>query len=259
MELIDKIKEILSELKLENPIFDLNYDKSKNIFGYIYDPIYEGDEDERYQKEIWECLKNGLSTEEFVKILSIIPENKDERLKRVFNSTPLEKITHKFFMHETPEKDKYWVIIDVTKTEDAHKAIMILSNYNRKINQANQLIYSKEMIEFMELNQEDIYDELVTNAYNNIEGKLVADLMKRHNDIESKGVFGKENRFLYTYQDFHLASIAEKEIYFDNTEIQFFEDWYHVLDEYSIIDDLKKRVEVSKMKLKLTQEIKPSS
>ncbi len=109
MDLIDKIKKILNELELKNPIIDLKFDDQKNVFGYITSDSFSSLEDDKSQFLIWDILRKNLDNEELNKILAIFNETPIDRENRLFGNYTIDVKLSRIWTHTTKDLSKYWV------------------------------------------------------------------------------------------------------------------------------------------------------
>lgn len=258
MEILEKTRNILENIKLDTPIIELFYDEQKNLIGYIASNTFNNMEDEDAQKLIWNALKNNLPTEEIIKILSIFHETPQERNNRIFGNNPL-KIKHSnIWMHNTKDMTKYWIFIDVSKFEDNYKTFFLTVNAKTKFKKGLTIEYPKNVIEFMELKQEEIYNELFTNVFNNAEAEIKMDLMFKHDELEKKGVYWKDNIFSYVYDNFELKPASKKDLIFSKEEIEIISKSFQGIESFKVkdivLEAIQKSIIINKMKNDISKE-----
>lgn len=238
MDLIDKIKSILKKTELKAPIFDIHYDNQGNVVGYVADIVFEEKNQAESQKIIWDALQKNLGGEELIRILVIFNETLRERSNRLSGAAPKTLNHSNFWIHVTPELSKYWLFIDVAKINEDYKSFFLI--INQKENYKNGLIFSypKDVIDFMELGQNEIYDELYSNTFNNAESEIKIQIMNKHEALTQKGLWGKDNIYNYVFERFELKPQFKIDLIFTNEEIKMLDDALGNYKEFKITKDL---------------------
>lgn len=252
MEILEKIRNILENIKLNAPIIELFYDEQKNLIGYIASDTFNNMDDEEAQSLIWNALKKNLPTEEIMRVLSIFHETPLERNNRIFGNNPL-KIKHSnIWIHNTKNLTKYWIFIDVSKFKDDYKTFFLIVNAKTNFKKGLTFVYPMNVIEFMELKQEEIYNELFKNAFNNAEAEVKMDLMFKHDELDKKGVYWKDNIYSYVYDYFELKPASKKDLIFSEKEIKILSKSFNEIESYKVkdivLEAIKKSEIINKMK-----------
>lgn len=246
MDLIDKIKDILIGAGLKSAVFDLHFDSQNNVVGYVADELFNTKEEEESLQMIWNALKKRLEPEELLKVLSIFPETYSQKMERLMGGTP-KNINHShFWFHKSPDLAKYWLFVDVAKFGDNYKSFFLVINHHDNYRMGLTFNYDKEIIAFMELNPEEIYNELFNNAYDNGENEIKMHIMKKHEALTEKGLWGKTNIFNYVFEAFEMKPASRNQLLFSTEEISDInEAIQHIKDDFKTITDLKKYLEIS--------------
>lgn len=249
MDLIDKIAKIINEAhELKLPIIDLHYDNQKNIVGYIADDKFKSLSNEESQKLIWTFLKKNLASDELIRIIAIFHETPSERVERLIGYRSKDTQISNFWYHQTPELAKYWLFIDVAKFDNGDfKSFFLVISEKNKINKGLTFVYNKEVLEFMELEQNEIYDELYTNTFNNAEVEIKLDLMNKYESFQSQQLYGKANMYWYVYEDFKLTQMTKTQLFFSEEEILMIEKGLKSIDDFGIKKDIQAAIENSKI------------
>lgn len=246
MDLIDKITKIISETEgLQRPIVELRYDNQKNVVGHICDDKFKSLSDEDSQKLIWTSLKKNLEADELIKVIAIFHETPLERVERLNGYKPKDAQTSNFWFHQTPELAKYWLFIDVAKFNEDFKSFFLVISEKNKVNKGLTFVYNKEVLDFMELEQNEIYDELYSNTFGNAEAEIKLDLMNRYESFQSQQLYGKANMYWYVYEDFKLTPITKNQLFFTEKEIPMIESAMKNIDNFSIKNDIETAIKKS--------------
>jgi hypothetical protein len=257
MDLIDKITDIIGKTEgLQCPIVELRYDNQKNVVGHISDEKFKSLSDEDSQKLIWTSLKKNLEGDELIKVIAIFHETPLERVERLNGYKPKDAQTSNFWFHETPELAKYWLFIDVAKFNEDFKSFFLVINEKNKVNKGLTFVYNKEVLDFMELEQNEIYDELYTNTFGNAEAEIKLDLMNKYESFQTQQLYGKANMYWYVYEDFKLAPITKNQLFFTDKEISMIESGLKSIDNFSIKNDIETAIKKSKIINQNKAEIK---
>ena len=218
MDLIEKIQNILKS-SLESPIFDIHYDSQENVVGYIADDVFENIDDKESQNIIWNSLKKYLGQEDLIRILMLFNETPRERSERLVGFT--KNIKHSnFWMHKTPDLNTFWGFIDVFKVENEYRALYLIINGTTKHKSGTTFLYPKDVIDFMDLEDGEIYNELYSNIFNNLEADIKFELVQKHDLLTEKGLWGNQNMFNYVFEKFELKPVSKRQLFFDETEIK---------------------------------------
>ena len=256
MDLIDKINELIKGLDLQAPIIDLHYDNQDNVVGHITDESFIKMTDEDAQSLIWNSLKKKLDSPELIRIIAIFHETPQDRVERIQGYRSREIKHSKFWLHQTPELTKYWLFVDVAKFGDSYKSFFLIINEKEDFNKGLTFVYEKDVLEFMELEQDEIHKELYTNVFNNGEVDIKMELMKRYEELSSKNLNGKANRYWYVYEDFQLTPASKSQLLFTQKEISMIQKGLDQLDDYDIKNELGVAMKKSEIFNKLKKEIK---
>ncbi len=250
MELITKIKEILKE-NLDSPIIDLSCDSKGDIFGYVSSSTFENKDDTECQSIIWNSLRNKLSQKELIKIFMIYNETPSEMAIRLGSNTQRNNnpkypdLRYKIWYHVTPTRSKYWLFIDATRVENDFKSIYLVLNAKENFMKGLIYNYPKNLIKFMQLKQENIYNELLDSAFTGGEAEIIAHLSIKYDEQIGQGIFGKFNNFNYIYQSFQLSPCSNNKLLFDDEEIKFINKHIKEFNGFDIQDDIKKAIKIS--------------
>lgn len=257
MDLIDKINKIINETEgLRRPIIDLHYDNQKNVIGHITDDKFKSLSNEESQKLIWTSLKKNLDASELLKVIAIFHETPLERVERLNGYKSKDAQTSNFWFHQTPELAKYWFFIDVAKFNDDFKSFFLVINEKNNLNKGLTFVYNKEVLDFMELEQNEIYDELYSNTFGNAEAEIKLDLMNKYESFQSQQLYGKANMYWYVYEDFRLTPITKNQLFFTEKEISMIENGLKSIDNFSIKNDIETAIKKSKIINQNKAEIK---
>ncbi|MBU4485736.1 MAG: hypothetical protein KKD38_02295 [Candidatus Delongbacteria bacterium] len=243
MDLIERIKNILSQNGLKSPVFDLHYDNQLNVIGYIADEFFEDKDDKQCQEYIWEKLKSFMGDEDLVRILTIFHETPKERAERMIEYSPISRSKSRFWVHSAPDQAKYWIFLDVARFDDGlYKTFSLIINKKENIKKGLIFEYNQEVIGFMELEQGEIYQELFDNTFRNAESELKYFIMQKHEKLTEKGLWGSDNMYDYIYKNnFRLTSVTKNQLIFTEDEIPVIESAIQHLDDFEI----KKEIELA--------------
>jgi len=257
MDLIDKITRILYEIEdLQRPIIDLHYDNQKNVVGHITDEKFKNFSNEDSQKLIWTTLKKNLDSDELIKVIAIFHETPLDRVERLNGYKPKDAQSSNFWFHQTPELAKYWLYIDVAKFGEDFKSFFLVISEKNNVNKGLTFVYNKEVLAFMELDQNEIYDELYSNTFGNAEAEIKLDLMNKYENLLSQQLYGKANMYWYVYEDFKLTPISKNQLFFTEKEILMIEKGLKSIDDFSIKKDIELAIKKSKIINQMKTEIK---
>ena len=257
MELINKVQEILQNIEIENSIVDIHYDEQNHIIGFLTSNSFYKLNDFEAQNIIWQSLKNNLSDENLVKILGIFHETFEERLKRISinSSIPIKSHTNKLWLHKAPGNAKYWVLLDVAKFEEDFKSFFLIICGNEKFKNGLTFKYTKDVLDFMELENGEIYEELFANIFENSISEIKIKLMKKHDELTNSGLWGKNNRYNYVYENFKLLPFPIKKSIFNKEEINLFKKALSTIDNFSAKKIIEKQINISEQILNNRQKI----
>jgi len=257
MDLIDRITKILNEIEdLQRPIIDLHYDNQKNVVGHITDEKFKSFSNEDSQKLIWTNLKKNLDSDDLIKVIAIFHETPLERVERLNGYKPKDAQTSNFWFHQTPELAKYWLYIDVAKFGEDFKSFFLVISEKNNVNKGLTFVYNKEVLDFMELEQNEIYDELYSNTFGNAEAEIKLDLMNKYENLLSQQLYGKANMYWYVYEDFKLTPISKNQLFFTEKEISIIEKGLKSIDDFSIKKDIESAIKKSRLVNQMRTEIK---
>ncbi len=256
MDLIDKITEIIKKLDLTAPIIDIHYDNQMNVVGHIADDTFSKISDEKAQSLIWNALKKYLDSPELVKVIAIFHETPQERIERIQGYRSREIKHSKFWFHQTPEMTKYWLFVDVAKFGETYKSFFLIINEKENFNKGLTFVYTKEVLDFMELEQNEIHKELYDNAFSNGEVDIKMELMKRYEKLSSQNQNGKANRYWYVYEDFHLTPASKSQLLFTEGEMKMINNGLAQIDNFEIKNELDLAIKYSKLFNEMKKEIK---
>lgn len=255
MDLIDKLKGLLSNIGLKDPIIELHYDNQENIVGHITDESFVKMTDEEAQSLIWNALKKRLDSPQLIKVIAIFHETPQERIERI-QGYRTRNIKHSnYWYHKTPELSTYWLFLDVAKFRDTYKTFFLIINEKEDCSKGLTFVYEKEIIEFMELEQDEIHNELYTNAFSNGEADIKMELMKRYEELTASGLNGKANRYWYVYEDFQMTPASKSQLLFSTKEIEMIHKGLHQLDDFQIKNHLNEAMKKSEMFNRQKKEI----
>lgn len=252
MDLIDKINNLLKGIGLQFPNIELHYDNQNNIIGHVSDDKFKSLSDKDSQELIWTALRKNLEPDELIKVIAIFHETPLERVERLNGYKSHEVRFSNFWYHQTPELAKYWLFIDVAKFGDDFKSFFIIISEKNNVNKGLTFVYNKEVLSFMELEQNEIHEELFTNTFGNAEAEIKMDLMNKYESLSSQQLFGKANMYWYVYENFKLTPVSKNQLYFTDKEISMIKDGLTKIDNFSI----KKDVELAIKKSTLINQMK---
>lgn len=251
MDLIEKIETVIRKSgQLENPSIDLKYDEKRNVFGYIISESFYNKDDNGAQSLIWNILRNNLEKEELLRIFMIFNETPQEAGMKEYEGD-LEDLNQRYWFHETPEKSKYWLFIDIGRQDNNYKTFYLTLNARLKFHKCLIYNYPKHIIEFMELEgDEEIKKELLNEVFKSGEAEISGSLIQRYEEFKNNGYIGKKNPYDYFYNTFKMTACRTRDLIFSFEEIQLIEIYLGKLN-FPIIEQLKKGIEVSKEILKI--------
>ncbi len=257
MDLIDKITEILKGNGLQYSHIELHYDNQKNITGHVSDDEFKSLSDKDSQELIWTALRKNLESDELIRVIAIFHETPLERVERLNGYKSQDVRFSNFWFHQTPELAKYWLFIDVAKFGDDFKSFFLIVSEKNNVNKGLTFIYNKEVLSFMELEQNEIHEELYTNTFGNAEAEIKMDLMNKYESFSSQQLYGKANMYWYVYEKFSLTPISKNQLLFNEKEISMIENGLKKIDDFTIKKDielaLKKSKLINQMKKNITQ------
>jgi len=257
MDLIDKITKIINATEgLKRPIVELCFDNKKNVIGHITDDKFKSLSNEESQKLIWTSLKKNLEADELIKVIAIFHETPLERVERLNGYKPKDAQISNFWFHQTPELAKYWLFIDVAKFGDDFKSFFLIISEKNKVNKGLTFVYNEEVLDFMELEQDEIYDELYSNTFDNAESEVKLDLMNKYESFQSQQLYGKANMYWYVYENFKLTPITKNKLLFTENEISMIDNGLKNIDNFSIKNDIESAIKKSKIINQYKAEIK---
>jgi hypothetical protein len=256
MDLIDKITEILRSIGLKYPIIEIHYDKQDNVLGYVTDELFKTKADNESQELIWTALKKKLDASELIRVIAIFHETPQERVERLNGYKSQEVKFSKFWFHQTPELAKYWLFIDVAKFGNDFKSFFIIICEKNKINKGLTFVYNKEVLDFMELEQNEIHEELYSNTFNNAEAEIKMELMNRYEELSSQQLYGKANMYWYVYENFKLTPYSKNQLFFTDSEIVMIKEGISKIDEFEVKKDIENAINKSTLINNLKQTIK---
>lgn len=256
MDLIDKITEILRSIGLTEPNIDIHYDNQKHVVGHVADDLFSSMSDSAAQELIWTALKKNLDTTELKSIIAIFHETPFERVQRI-NGYRTKEVSHSnFWFHKTPDLSIYWLFVDVAKFGDDYKSFFLIINEKNKISKGLTFVYDKEVLRFMELEQNEIHDELYSNTFQNAEAEIKMDLMNHYESLTSQQLYGKANMYYYVYESFQLTPLAKKQLRFTDNEITRIEEALKkIKDDFAIKSEIENAINYSKAFNKLKKNI----
>jgi hypothetical protein len=255
MELIERAKEIIEKLNLTNPIIDFQYDKQKNISGYVADESFENKSPDLIQKMLWKALKDNLSSEEFIRVIAIFNETPKERMKRLTGDKEFDPLISKYWIHQTPDLAKYWLFVDVIQLKDEYSSFYytICEKYN--FEKGTKLHYDREVISFMELEHEEIYSEIFTNIFGLGEVEIQTDIMSRYETLANRGILGQSNPYFYVYSKFEMHNCSQARLIFSKGEIEMIRKYLKRFKEFEIFEKLRLAIDYSERILQSKEDI----
>ncbi|ETR73614.1 MAG: hypothetical protein OMM_00815 [Candidatus Magnetoglobus multicellularis str. Araruama] len=251
MEILDTIRKILNELEIADPIVDVHYDEQNNIIGFVCSTTFSDLDDMESQNIIWKALKRHLGTEELIKILVIFHETPHDRLLRVSgDEIRVKPINNSLWIHQTPKLSKYWMAVDVCKFDDEYKSTYLVINGDEKFQKGVTFVYTPEIIEFMELNQEEIYDELFSKIFENAESEIKLQVIKKHDELTKKDRWGRDNIYSYVFQSFKLKQLPLSKVIFNENELKLFKKLIGKMEDFTIKTKIQERIALSELMIK---------
>lgn len=115
--------------------------------------------------------------------------------------------------------------------------------------------YPENVIQFMSLKPEEIYNELFSNSFNNAVAEIKMNLMNLHDEFEKKGVSWKDNIYSYVYDCFELKPTSKRDLLFTEKEIELITKGFEGINGYSVNELVLEAIEKSKIINKLKDEI----
>jgi len=257
MELIDKVNDILKKMEIDKPILDLYYDEQGNLSGFISSTSFQDMTEFEAQTNIWKKLKNNLGADELVKILGIFSETPEERINRINGSSKheIKAYSNKLWIHKTKDEATFWILLDVSKFEEIYKSFFLIINEKYNYKKGLTFVYNEEVIKFMELEQDEIYEELFSNVYNNAEAEIKMVLMNKYDELTKNGLWGKSNMYNYVYETFKLTPYPFSKLVLNQSEIALFKDAFKSLDDFKAKKDIEKRIDLSEIIIKNKQTL----
>ncbi len=257
MDLIDKICSILKSNGLQYSNIELHYDNQKNVSGHISDDKFKSLSDKDSQELIWSALRKNLETDELIRVIAIFHETPLERVERLNGFKSNEVRFSNFWFHQTPELAKYWLFIDVAKFGVDFKSFFIIVSEKNKVNKGLSFVYDKEVLSFMELEQNEVLNEIYTNTFINAEAEIKMDLMNKYESLSSQQLFGKANMYWYVYENFKLTPFSKNQLFFTDKEILMINESLSKIDNFKIKTEIelaiKKSTLINQMKKNITQ------
>ena len=245
MDLIGKLNNILKIIGLQFPTIELHYDNQKNIIGHISDEKFKSLTDKESQELIWTAFKKNLEPDELLRVIAVFHETPIERAERLNGYKSHEVRFSNFWFHQTPELAKYWLFIDVAKFGEDYKSFFIIINEKNKINKGLTFDYNKEVLSFMELEQNEIHDELYNNTFGNAEAEIKMDLMNKYENLTAQQLYGKANMYWYVYENFKLTPLSKNQLFFTDKEIEMITEGLTKIENFSIKKDIETAIKKS--------------
>lgn len=256
MDLIEKITEILKNIGLTEPNIDIHFDNQNHVVGHIADEQFSDKSDSSAQELIWTALKKNLDTSELKNIIAIFHETPFERIQRLTGYRTKEISHSNYWFHKTPDLSIYWLFIDVAKFGEDYKSFFLIINEKNKINKGLTFAYDKEVLEFMELEQNEIHDELYSNTFNNAEAEIKMDLMNHYESLTSKQLYGNANMYYYVYESFQMTPLSKKQLLFTDNEIAYIKDAFSkIKEDFAVKSVIEKAINFSTSFNKQKREI----
>ena len=256
MELINKVEKILQKIELNNSIIDIYYDEQENIVGFISSNSFIDMTDFEAQSIIWKALKNRLSSEELIRILGIFNETiKEHSQRKSLNKIHNKPFSNKLWIHKSPDNAKYWVLFDVAKFEDKFKSFFLIICSKEQLKKGQTFAYTKDVLDFMELEKGEIYEELFNNVFDNSISEIKAILMKKYDTLSQTGLWGKNNRYNYVYENFKLKPYPINKSIFNKKEIALFNKALTSIDNFNSKKLITKQINISEQILNNRVEI----
>jgi len=255
MELLDKVRKILGDLEIEDPVTDVHYSESGNIIGYICSETFANLDDMKSQELILTAFRKRLGAEELVKIHVVFPETPSERLLRMsggeMNDEELKIKSKKdcLWTHETPNFSKYRVAVDVGKFEDEYKSTYLVINGRENIQTGRTFIYTHELIEFMQLAPNEIESELFSDAFELAEVDIKLHIMKKYDELTEKGQWGDNNMYSYIFQSFELIPKPLSKAIFDKNELKLFQKLIGKMGDFPIKTEIQNCISASEKRI----------
>jgi hypothetical protein len=254
MELIDRIQKILKSA-LPAPQFDIHYDSQNNIVGYIADDFFAGKDDKESQNFIWSLLKKHFGQEELIKVLMIFHETPRERSERLIGFTKNLKHSN-FWQHRTPDLDTFWGFIDIFKLHNEYHALYLIINEKSRQKSGTTFKYTEDVISFMEIEGVEIYNELYSNVFENLEAEIKFEIIKKHDHLTEKGLWGNQNMFNYVFEKFELKPVSKNQLFFSKTEIELLNVIMAKIEKCNLKKDLLNAIKNSERLLEARKDFK---
>jgi len=115
-----------------------------------------------------------------------------------------------------------------------YKLLYIIINANKKFHKAQIFNYPKSVVDWMELETEEIYFDFLKEIYNSAKTEIEIDLISRYDIKESEGNRGKDNIYRYIYLDFQLTPINITKILLSENEIELLNTYLTKVKEFNI-------------------------
>jgi len=247
MGIAERVREALNPMGMSSPTYELTEDPNGNVSGFVADSFFADLSDEEAQRKIWEQLRKELTPDEQGRVLAIFHETPVERAQRRSGDVGPGSERERFFQHTDRERARYWLFVDVTRVGDDYKAVFFLFCAKTAFIKSLSFVYSKEVIEFMELTGEDLYAELHRNAFGNGEAELKSVLMDKYTKLEDSGKVGENNPYWYVFNDFHMTPCPVDALRFDEAEVSVLEEHKKAFEAYSLWVVLDKATALSKL------------
>jgi acid stress-induced BolA-like protein IbaG/YrbA len=251
MELKTAISGALARV-LSAPIFDIRLDLQGNAVGYVADAYFEGKSDVDCQRIIWAALSDNLKKDDLNKVLAIFNETPTERTARLMDErgsaviSELSSGSH-IWKHQAIDQSKFWLLLDVVKTENGYRVFYLIVNSDYNIKDGEILNYPKDVIEFMELEQSEVYQELYSNTFSLAESHIKTYIMNKYAELEMKGIHGNDNKYFYVFEKFAIQPARKSEMLFSPKEIELFSSVLANFKDFMVTSELDLAIKNSEL------------
>lgn len=221
MDLRKRIRDLVHAELDSSAIVDLHTDDEGNISGFIASSQFEMEDATSSFEILWSKVLSNLDRTELKKLNGIFPETRSDHLSRLTSREIIErKEIWKYWEHESPDSSRYFGFADFVKVNDEVKAFYFVFNSTFAFEDGQIIVYSKEVIDFMEAREAEVFQEVFQNLLRNIEVKIKTHLLSLSEKELSHGRYGKNNKYEYVYESFRMLPITPSVTTFSNSDCE---------------------------------------
>lgn len=244
---------VCKESRIIDPQFDIHYDESNNVIGYIASSSFEKMTDAEAQKIIWNAIRNYIADAERVRILMLLHETLRERAERISGEARSDESNiWNMYFHQAPDMTRYFGFIAANQfgTDSKSLSLLVISSIPRRSilkREAKTFVYDQEIKKFMAISDEEACAQALNNAYNDVNNLVRMDLMDKYFKQNENGIFGKNSPFYYVFDNFRLMHADILKILLMPYEIEAIEKYKEELSKYPELENISKKIAISKM------------